>query len=116
MNKQLNSIAFNSKTKAIMTKTRVLNKYRNDISAENLFAYKRQTNLCFKILRKSKKIFENNLNVNRIIDNRKFWQTIKLNFTGKTVKDETITLVDGDNIVTEEKDGVKKSHLKKGSF
>ena len=100
MNKQLR--------KAIMTQTRLLNKYKKDNSAGNLFAYKKQRNLCVKLLRKSRKVFNNNLNVKRITDNRKFWQTIKPNFTDKTVKDETITLVDGGKVITEEKDVVKK--------
>ena len=91
-----------------MTLTRLLNKYRKDNSAGNLFAHKRQRNLCVKLLRKSKKVFYNNLNVKRITDNRKFWQTIKPNFTDKTLKDERITLVDGGKVITEEKDAVEK--------
>ena len=94
--------------KAIMTRTRLLNKYRKYNSAENLFAYKRQRNLCVKLLRKSKKDFYNNLNVKRITDNRKFRQTIKPNFTDKTLRDERITLVEGDKVITEEKHVVKK--------
>ena len=43
--------------KAIMSRTCLLNKYRKYNSAENLFAYKRQRNLCVKLLRKSKKDF-----------------------------------------------------------
>ena len=101
--------------KAIMTKTRLLNKYRKDNSAGNLFAYKRQRNFCVKLLRNSKKDFYNNLNVKRITGNRKFWQTIKPNFTDKTLKDERINLVEGVNIITEEKDVVKlfKDHFEK---
>ena len=94
--------------KAIMTRTRLLNKYRKYNSAENLFAYKRQRNVCVKLLRKSKKDFCNNLNVKRITDNRKFWQTIKPNFTAKSLIDERITLVEGDKVITEEKHVVKK--------
>ena len=44
----------------------------------------------------------------KITDNRKFWQTIKSNFTDKTLKDERISLADGDKVITEEKDVVKK--------
>ena len=77
-------------------------------SAGNLFTYKRQRNLCVKLLRKSKKVFYNNLNMKRITNNGKYWQTIKLNFTGKTLKDERITLVNRDKVITEEKDVVKK--------
>ena len=45
MNKQLR--------KAIMTRIHLLNKFRKDNSAGNFFAYKRQINLCVKLLRKS---------------------------------------------------------------
>ena len=51
----------------------------------------------------------------RIPDNNKFWKTIKSNFTDKTLKDERITLVEGDKVLTEEKDEVKifKDHFEK---
>ena len=91
-----------------MTRTSLLNKYREDNSARNLFADKRQRNLCIKLLRKSKKDFYNSLNVKRTTDKRKFWQPIKPNFNDKTPRDQRITLVDGDNVVTEEKDVAKK--------
>ena len=101
--------------KPIMPGIRLLNKCRKDNSAGNLFAYKRQRNFCVKLLRKSKKNFYNNLNVKRITDHRKFWQTIKPNYTDKTLKDERITLVNGDKVITEEKDVVKifKDHFEK---
>ena len=74
--------------KAIMTRTNLLNKYRKGNSAENLFTYKRLRNFCVKLLIKSKKDFYNNLNVKRITDNTKFWQTVKVNFTDKILKNE----------------------------
>ena len=64
-------------------------------------------NICFKLLRKSN-VFYNDLNVKRITDNRKFWQTITPNFADKTLKDERRTFVEGDKVITEEKDVVKK--------
>ena len=90
-----------------MTRTRLLNKYRKDDIAGNLFAYKRQRNFCVKLLRKSKNNFYNNLNAKRMTDNRKFWQTIKPNCTDQTLKDERITLVEGDKVIAKEKDVVK---------
>ena len=101
--------------KAIMTRTRLLNKYRKDNNAGNLFAYKRQRNFSVKLLRKSKKNLYNNLNVKRIMDNIKFWQTIKPNCTDKTLKDERTTLVEGDKFITEEKNVIKifKDHFEK---
>ena len=47
----------------------------------------------------------------KITDNMKFWQTIKPNFTDKTLNDERITLVDGDKFITEEKDVVNRPIL-----
>ena len=41
----------------------------------------------------------------------KFWQTIKPNFTDKTLNDERISLVDGDKFITEEKDVVNRPIL-----
>ena len=80
-----------------MTQTCPLNKYRKDNNAGNPMAYKRQRNLYVILLRKSKKVFYNNINVKRITDKRNFWQTIKPSLTDKTFKDERITLVYGDN-------------------
>ena len=37
----------------------------------------------------------------RITDNRKLWETIKPNFTDKTLKEERIYLVDRDKVITE---------------
>ena len=69
--------------KAIMTPTRLLDKYGKDNIAGIIF--KGQKNLYIKFLRKSKKDFHKNLNVKRITDNRKFWQTINPPFTDKTL-------------------------------
>ena len=98
-----------------MSRTRLLNEYRRNNSAGNLFAYKRQRNFCVNLLRKLKKNFYNNFNVKRITDNRKFRQTIKPNCTDKSLKDERITLVEGDKVITEEKYLVKifKDHFEK---
>ena len=76
---------------------------------------KKDKDFCVELLRKSKKNFYNNLNVKRITDNRKNWQTIKRNCTDKTLKDERITVVEGDKVITEEKDVVKifKDHFEK---
>ena len=43
--------------KATMAWSRLRNKYRKDNSAGNAFAYKRQRNLCVKLLRNSEKVF-----------------------------------------------------------
>ena len=83
-----------------MTRTRLHDKYRKDSSAGN------QRNLCVKLVRKSKKNFYNNPNMKRVTDN--FWQTVKPNFTEKTLEDERITIADREKIITEKKKELKK--------
>ena len=55
-----------------------------------------------KILRKIKKEIYNNLNVKYITENKLFWKTVKPSFTDKTLKDERITLVENNKVVSDE--------------
>ena len=50
-------------------------------------------NFCVKLLRKTSKEFQNNINVKYITESKLFWETVKALFTGKTLKDEDITLI-----------------------
>ena len=60
-----------------------------------------------KLLRKTKKEFYNNLNVEYITENKLFWKTVKPSFTEKTLKDERITLVDNSRVVSYESELVE---------
>ena len=71
--------------KAIMNCSRLLNRYRKEITEGTRSAYKRQRNLCVKLLRKTKKEFYNTLNVKYITGNKLFWKTVKPSFTDKTL-------------------------------
>ena len=88
--------------KAIMTRTCLLSKPRKFNCQENQFAYKRQRNYCFKLLKISKKDFCNNLNVKKAPYSKYFWKTVQPNFTDKTLKNEKIILVEDDKVVTPE--------------
>ena len=55
-----------------------------------------------KLLRKTKKEFYNNLNVKYITENKLFWKTVKPLFTDKTLKDERITLVENNKVISDE--------------
>ena len=96
MNKQLR--------KAIVTRTRLLNKLRKFNCPENQLTYKRQRNYCVKLLKRSKTDFYNNLSVKKVTDNKHFWKTIKPNFTDKVLKDERIVLVEDDQVITADTD------------
>ena len=88
--------------KAIMTRTRPLNKLRKFNCPENQLTYKRQRNYCFKLLKRSKMDSCNNVNVKKVTNNKHFWKTIKPNFTDEILKDEKIILVEDDKVVTAE--------------
>ena len=88
MNKELH--------KAIMARSRLLNKHRKDNSTLSKIDYNKQRNICVKLLRKSKKDFYNNLNAKSITDSKSFWKTVKPSFSDKPLKNETISLIEKD--------------------
>ena len=74
--------------KAVMVRTQFLNKFRKDKSFINELAYKKQRDFCTTLIKKTKRKFYNNLNVNKITDNKSFCKTVKPSFTQKTLKGE----------------------------
>ena len=88
--------------KAVMVRTQLLNKFRKENPFINELAYKRQRNICTKLIKKTKRNFYNNLNVNKITVNKSFWKTVKPSFTEKTLKDEKIVLFENDTTFSEE--------------
>ena len=53
-------------------------------------------------IKKDQKEFYNNLNVKYITENKLFWKTVKPSFTDKTLKNERITLVENNKVVSGE--------------
>ena len=90
--------------KAFMTRTRLLNKYRNHRSEINKLAYNKQRNYCVSLVRKKKKHFFNNLDVSAITDQKKFWKTVKPNFSDKSMKNENIILVENEKLIKKDID------------
>ena len=87
-----------------MTRSRLHNKflkYPNDTNKEN---YNKYRNYCTRLFKKEKKLYYNNLDTKLIIDNKKFWKTVKPLFSDKHFSNNKITLVEGDEIIsTDEK-------------
>ena len=92
----------NELRKAIMNRSRILNKFRKKNTDQNKSAYKKQRNLCVKLLKRAKKTFYNTLDVKKVSDNKIFWKTIKPNFTEDTIKGQKITLVEKETVISEE--------------
>ena len=88
--------------KAIMNRSRLLNRYRKEKTEATRSAYKIEKNFCLKLLRKIRKELYNNLNVKHITENKLFWKNAKPSYTDKTLKDERITLVENNKVVSDE--------------
>ena len=58
--------------KAIVVPTQLLNKFRKENSFINELVYKGQLNFCTTLIKKTKRNFYNNLDVNKITYNKSF--------------------------------------------
>ena len=90
--------------KAIMTRSRLRNKFLKTKSQECKQAYNNQRNLCVTMVRKRKKNYFNNLNVKNVTDNKQFWKTVKPFFFSKVGDNERIALIKGEKVVSEERE------------
>ena len=62
--------------KAIYTRSRLRNKYRNNTTSENELWDKQQRNQCVSLRRKSMKLCLNKLAADGIVTNKSFWKFI----------------------------------------
>ena len=58
--------------------------------------------MCEAIMKDQKGVLYNNLNVKRITENKPFWKTVKPSFTDRTLKDDRITLLENNKVVSHE--------------
>ena len=92
----------NEISKAIMTRTRVRNRFLKNRSNGNRDLFRKQRKLCVSLLRKSKKDYFSNLNEKQITDNKSFWKTVKPFLSNKVQSSEIINLTDeNDSLVTD---------------
>ena len=70
--------------KAIMERFRLRNKFLKLKNNDSKKAYNKQGNYCVGLLRQVKKQFYENLNVNFVYENKKFWKQIKPFFSDKS--------------------------------
>ena len=61
-------------------------------------------NYCTGLFKKEKKSFYNNLDANLVIDNKKFWKTVKALFSEKHFSNNKITLLEGDEIIYDDQE------------
>ena len=63
--------------KATKKRSKLRNVFNKKRLSENWESYKSQHNVCWNIMKSTKKIFFGNLDINEITDNRKFWKTVQ---------------------------------------
>ena len=90
--------------KMIMNRSRCKNAFYKNKTSENWENYRKLRNDCVKMTKKVKKEYFENLNLNSITDNKKFWKSVKPNFTNKNIKQEKIILVENEKIISENKE------------
>ena len=91
-------------TKAIMTRSRLKNKFLKNPNEENKSIYNKQRNYCVNLLRKVKKRTYANLNLKYITDNKKFWNTVKPFFPNRSKSSKNIKLIEGETITSNDVD------------
>ena len=91
-------------SKAIVQRTRFRTKFLKNPTDLNKVLNSKQRNYCVSLLRK--KYFPK-LNEKEIIDNIKFWHTVKPFLLGKVKSKESIILVNNDNIESKETEVAK---------
>ena len=79
-----------------MKRTNLRNKYLKSSNEEDRESYAKQRNLCMPLL-----LFD--LKLKNVIDNRKFWETVKSMFLNELISSEKITLVENEKIITGDK-------------
>ena len=89
--------------KAIILRSQLKKKFSNNKSEENSKKYKQQRNYRVKLLRKTKMEYFQNMDVNKVSDNKLFWKTVKSRFSNKCNTANKIVLTEGDMIIKNEK-------------
>ena len=90
-------------SKAIMNRSRLKNRFLKNPNDTNKCNYNKQRNYCVNLIKREKKKYYNNLNLNKITDNKKFWTTIKPLFSDKNNSTRNITLIENDIIISSDK-------------
>ena len=91
-------------SKEFMHRSKLKNRYHKNPTEENKTAYKKHRNFCVSLLKKEKKKYYNNLDMNIFEDNKKFWKKIKPLFSDKSNLKRSITLVENGSIIYENKE------------
>ena len=88
--------------KTIMRRSFLKHKYYKNGTDESKRSYKKQKNYCSRLYKKERKNYYANLDLKNVTDNKLFWKTIKPFLSDKGPKCSKITLVQDQNIISED--------------
>ena len=94
--------------KAIMRRSFLKNKYQKLKSDESHKAFKKQKNYTNRLLKKERVKYWGNLDLKKYTDNKKFFDTVKPLFSKSVLGKQKITLVENNDIITEDKEIAEK--------
>ena len=87
---------------AFMLRTKLRNHFLKKRNLEARTKYNKQRNICVSLVKKAKRNYYENLDLNDIKDNKKFWATVKPLFSNKIKSAENIFLDESGEIVRNE--------------
>ena len=92
-------------SKAIMEKSKTINKYLKLPSRKNYVSYKKSKSKSNSLTKKAKKIFYKEATKDWIISNKKFWSTVKLFLTNKgCISNDFISVEKDGDLISKEKE------------
>ena len=90
--------------KAIMTRSRLQNRYYKTNLVEDKEHFKKHKNYCNRLYEKERKKYHSNINLQNIIENKLIWKTVKPFLTDKGTNINNITLIEKDEIISNDVD------------
>ena len=86
-------------SKAIMLRTKLRNQFLKKTTLEARIKYNKQMNICASLVKKAKRNYYENLDLNDINDNKKFWATVTPLFSNKMKSADNIFLDESGEII-----------------
>ena len=75
------------------------NRFLQNRSEENRIRNTKQRNFCVGLLRESKKRYDENLNETSVVNNKRFWKTVKHLLSDKVAGKDEIYLIENNELV-----------------
>ena len=87
-----------------MTRSRLHNKFLTNPNSTNRLIFTKYRNYCTKLFRIEKRKYYSNLDIRSIIDNKRFWKTIKPMFSDNFFTNQRINLVEKEMILSSDQE------------